>query len=180
MKTTALIFGAIFFQILQAQEFLTPYEKSAHKATATYAECREWYRMVQRNYPEICSFDSIGTGDEGFPIYTFRMYTGQNLAPLRILIMNNIHPGEPEGTDASMLMVKDIIKDSKKTREILKNIDLNIICQYNVDGTVNQSCCTRANQNGPELLGFRGNAKNLDLNRDFIKCDSKNARAFVK
>jgi hypothetical protein len=94
--------------------------------------------------------------------------------------MNNIHPGEPEGTDASMLLVKDIIKDPKKTREILKNIDLNIICQYNVDGTVNQSCCARANQNGPDILGFRGNAKNLDLNRDFIKCDSKNARAFVR
>lgn len=175
----------LFFLILGlplgvfSQDHLTPYEKSAETATATYFECRDWYRSLQKSYPDITYFDSIGYSDGGLPVYVFRLYTNENPFAVRVLINNNIHPGEPEGTDASMLMVRDFLKDQKKWKQVLKNIDLHIICQYNVDGTLNQSCCTRANQNGPELLGFRGNAKNLDLNRDFIKCDSRNARAFV-
>jgi len=51
---------------------------------------------------------------------------------------------------------------------------------YNVGGAMNRGCCSRANQNGPEMYGFRGNARNLDLNRDFIKADSKNVRSFYK
>jgi len=44
---------------------------------------------------------------------------------------------------------------------------------------LNRGCCSRANQNGPEAYGFRGNARNLDLNRDFIKMDSENAKLFA-
>jgi hypothetical protein len=54
-----------------------------------------------------------------------------------------------------------------------------IIPLYNVGGSLNRSCCARANQNGPEEQGFRGNGQNLDLNRDFIKCDSRNAKVFT-
>ena len=53
-----------------------------------------------------------------------------------------------------------------------------IIPVYNVGGALNRGSYSRANQNGPEAYGFRGNARNLDLNRDFIKCDSRNARSF--
>jgi hypothetical protein len=53
-----------------------------------------------------------------------------------------------------------------------------VIPVYNVDGCLNRNSFTRANQNGPESYGFRGNARNYDLNRDFVKCDSRNARTF--
>ena len=55
-----------------------------------------------------------------------------------------------------------------------------IIPQYNVGGASRRNCCTRANQDGPEAYGFRGNAQNLDLNRDFVKMDSRNAFTFVE
>ena len=58
--------------------------------------------------------------------------------------------------------------------------DLGIIPQYNVGGASRRNCCTRANQDGPEAYGFRGNAQNLDLNRDFVKMDSRNAFTFVE
>jgi hypothetical protein len=45
---------------------------------------------------------------------------------------------------------------------------------------MNRSSTSRANQNGPEEYGFRGNARNFDLNRDFIKMDSKNAFTFAR
>src|SRR5690606_21518973 len=50
----------------------------------------------------------------------------------------------------------------------------------NVGGALNRNSYTRANQNGPESYGFRGNARNFDLNRDFIKADTKNTRSFYE
>jgi hypothetical protein len=62
---------------------------------------------------------------------------------------------------------------------VLPYLQLHVVCQYNVDGTLNRNATSRANQNGPVEYGFRGNAQNLDLNRDFIKLDSRNARSMV-
>ena len=104
--------------------------------------------------------------------------------PLTLLINNNIHPGEPEGTDASMLLLRDMVffPDQYYNPYLIKPLDLRItvICQYNVDGTANRGRPSRANQVGPDAYGFRGNARNLDLNRDFIKLDSRNAEALVR
>ena len=51
---------------------------------------------------------------------------------------------------------------------------------YNIGGALNRGSYSRANQEGPESYGFRGNVRNYDLNRDFIKCDTKNAQSFNK
>lgn len=168
------------FHFVSADLFKTPYEISNKKRTATYAECVSWYRAINSKYPECTYFDSIGLSDAGVNIYVFRIFRSDNNPKLKVLINNNIHPGEPEGTDASMLLVRELLLNKNKYESIFRNIDLHVICQYNVDGTLNQSCCTRANQDGPENQGFRGNARNLDLNRDFVKMDSRNANAFVK
>lgn len=160
-------------------EFLTPYELSGKRRTATYNQCLEWYRTMQKTFPNLCSVDSIGLSDGGSPIFVFRISNNSHSQKIKVLINNNIHPGEPEGTDASMLLARELLIE-KEGEAIRDKIDLHIICQYNVDGSQTQSCCTRANQNGPENQGFRGNARNLDLNRDFIKNDSRNARAFAQ
>ncbi|HQX97783.1 MAG TPA: M14 family metallopeptidase, partial [Chitinophagaceae bacterium] len=94
-----------------------------------------------------------------------------------ILINNGIHPGEPDGIDASMLLVRDIVQNKYK---IPDNIVLAFIPVYNIGGCLNRSANYRVDQDGPEEFGFRGNSQNLDLNRDFIKCDSKDARAFIE
>ncbi|MDQ6890221.1 MAG: M14 family metallopeptidase, partial [Bacteroidota bacterium] len=94
-----------------------------------------------------------------------------------ILINNGIHPGEPDGIDASMMLARDI---ALKTIRLPANVVLGIIPVYNIGGALNRNSFSRVNQNGPESYGFRGNAQNLDLNRDFIKCDSKNARSFTE
>ena len=89
----------------------------------------------------------------------------------------SIHPGEPDGIDASMLLARDIVINKYK---IPDNIVLAIIPIYNIGGCLNRSANYRVDQNGPEEFGFRGNSQNLDLNRDFIKCDSKDARVFTE
>ena len=59
-----------------------------------------------------------------------------------------------------------------------KNIKIAAVESYNISGMLRRGKYSRANQNGPEEYGFRGNARNLDLNRDFIKTDSENAKSF--
>ncbi|MEO6832403.1 MAG: hypothetical protein ABI169_09375, partial [Chitinophagaceae bacterium] len=90
-------------------------------------------------------------------------------------INNGIHPGEPDGIDASMMLLRDL---AEGLYSIPKNIRLVVIPIYNIGGALNRNNSTRVNQNGPLEYGFRGNSKNLDLNRDFIKNDSRNARIF--
>jgi hypothetical protein len=90
--------------------------------------------------------------------------------------MNAIHAGEPDGVDACIKLTNELLANLSK----LKNTVVCIIPMYNVDGVLDRGTSSRANQNGPQEYGFRGNAKNLDLNRDFIKCDSKNAMVFSK
>jgi hypothetical protein len=126
-----------------------------------------------------------GSTDAGYPLNLILISTDKKFDPTEwhkqhkvvILINNGIHPGEPDGIDASMMLVRDIVEN----KIILPgNVALGIIPVYNIGGALNRNSFSRANQNGPESYGFRGNAQNLDLNRDFIKSDSKNARSFAE
>lgn len=90
-----------------------------------------------------------------------------------LLINNGIHAGESCGIDAALQYARDILK-----KDIPNNLLIAIIPAYNVGGVLNRNCCSRANQDGPEEHGFRGNARNLDLNRDFIKADALNTFSF--
>src|SRR5690606_37042971 len=96
-----------------------------------------------------------------------------------LFINNGIHPGEPCGIDAPIKLAEELLSD-KNAKKLLKEVVVCIIPFYNVGGGLNRSCCSRANQNGPLEYGFRGNAQNRDLNRDFIKADTRNTRAFIK
>jgi hypothetical protein len=126
-----------------------------------------------------------GQTDSGRPLHLFVLSSDGNFDPRQIrkqarsvvLINNGIHPGEPDGIDASVRLAQNYL--SGKIR-LPANTVIAIIPVLNIDGSLNQGCCTRANQNGPINQGFRGNARNLDLNRDFIKCDSENALSFTR
>ncbi|MEP2240218.1 MAG: M14 family metallopeptidase, partial [Maribacter sp.] len=94
-----------------------------------------------------------------------------------LLINNGIHPGESDGIDATMLLFRDLASNDIETP---KETIIATIPIYNVGGALNRNSTSRANQNGPLEYGFRGNAKNYDLNRDFIKSDTKNAETFAE
>lgn len=186
LSRLVLFLGVVFvsFFLKGQNNFETPYEHSGKKQTATYDECVAWYKKLNLAFKENTTLDTLGIGDAGKPIYVFVIKgtdidaKGSALSKVKLLINNNIHPGEPEGTDASMLFARELLTQLY-WRNFLRNLEIHIICQYNVDGTLARTCCSRANQNGPEEYGFRANARNLDLNRDFVKCDSRNAKAFV-
>jgi hypothetical protein len=126
-----------------------------------------------------------GMTDAGKPLHLFIINNSKIFNPDElhkkneciILVNNGIHPGEPDGINASLEFTSDILSGRIK---LPTHVTLAIIPVYNIDGALNRGCCSRANQNGPEEYGFRGNAQNLDLNRDFIKADASNTRSFTK
>lgn len=151
--------------------------------TPTYPKLVQFYDSLAKK-GEIELYN-MGKSDYGLPIYlcvlngendsikTFKKFAEQT----NILINSGIHPGEPDGINACGKLTLDYIKGDFK---IDKNLTFSFILCYNVDGMMNRNSNSRANQNGPEEYGFRGNSQNLDLNRDFIKMDSENAFTFVK
>ena len=149
--------------------------------TYTYEQAIAEYQNLAQKFPKYSSFQNFGSSDYGLPISLFLInktgkFTPRELQNKAVFLINNaIHPGEPEGVDASIKLVKELLLDTSK---IPNDVILAIIPLYNIGGANNRNCCSRTNQNGPEEYGFRGNAKNLDLNRDFIKADSKNTLAF--
>jgi hypothetical protein len=167
---------------LLAQDFTTRYELTQGKETATYEECIDYYKKLDKRYPQI-SMLTIGNTDSGFPlnlvIYSSDGdfdFTSLHQKNKRIILINNgIHPGEPDGIDASMLLLRDLAQGKKK---LPANIVLAVVPIYNIGGALNRSKDFRVDQNGPDAFGSRGNARNLDLNRDFIKTDSRNSFTF--
>ncbi|MBT8186447.1 MAG: M14 family metallopeptidase [Croceitalea sp.] len=161
--------------------FKTVFETSNGQQTATYEEVIEFYLKLAKNTPEI-NVQTIGETDSGKPLHlvTYNadgIFNFQKLGAdkLVVLINNGIHPGESDGIDATMLLFRDLASNFLKGP---KNIVVVTIPVYNVGGMLDRNSWTRANQNGPKAYGFRGNSQNYDLNRDFIKSDTKNASTF--
>ncbi len=180
------ILTALNLQALaQSGDWLTPFEKN-EQTTTTYGEAISFYKKLAGAYSWL-QLSEWGMTDAGFPLHTAVLSQSGVFDPVelrrqnkRILLINNaIHPGEPEGVDATMMLFRDLLQ-KPELQPFLENVVVIAIPFYNIGGGLNRGCCSRANQNGPEQYGFRGNAKNLDLNRDFIKCDSKNAQTFTK
>ena len=175
------VFFVSILQIVTAQQ--SPFEKTVGRESATYFEAIDWYKELGKQSP-IIKVTTAGSTDAGYPLNLVLVSKDKNFDIAQwhlkhkvvILINNGIHPGEPDGIDASMLLVRDII-NQKIT--LPNNVVLAIIPVYNIGGCLNRGALSRVNQNGPLQYGFRGNSQNLDLNRDFTKCDSKEARSFT-
>ena len=161
---------------------LTPFEKGNKNESATYDEIINWYQMLDAK-SNLISVSAKGTTDAEKPLHLVLISSDKTFNPkswhlnnkIIILINNGIHAGETDGIDASMMLTRDIANYKIKLPD---NVCLAIIPIYNIGGCLNRNSTTRVNQNGPKEYGFRGNSQNLDLNRDFTKCDSKEAKSF--
>ena len=164
----------------------TPHEKGDGWTSADYDSGMTFYRALADASPMI-RLNTVGPSDSGPPLHLVLVSIDEDFEPISvrrkgraILLVNNaIHPGETDGVDASMAFVRDLIANVDHYREFLENVMIAVIPYYNIGGALNRNSVSRVNQNGPREYGFRGNARNYDLNRDFIKCDTLNARSFV-
>jgi len=160
--------------------------KYAQNETVTWQEAIDMYSYLDGIHEEAKLLE-IGISDAGRPLHLFvisrdKLFTAEEVHQTgkTILFINNgIHPGEACGVDASLKLASDLLSGMDSYAQYLENTVLCIVPLFNVGGALNRSPYHRANQNGPIEQGFRGNARNLDLNRDFIKLDSKNTRSLV-
>lgn len=164
--------------------WITPTELSDFKTTPSYEETMAWLNKLcgatktmkmisigkSANYRDInMVIASTDTFDKG--------ELNVSLKPL-LLVQACIHAGEVDGKDAGMMLLRDIAFGSKKN--LLENCNILFIPILNVDGHERISAYNRVNQRGPENMGWRTNARNLNLNRDYSKLDSEELRAVVK
>jgi len=165
----------------------TKAEETDYRKTSTYAEAIAYSRRLAAQSSGLISYSTYGTSGEGrvMPLLVaakgsaFSRTAATRQSKVVVLIQAGIHAGEIDGKDAGFALLRDIAI----TRTRLGLLDNAVIVFqpiYNVDGHENRSEYTRINQNGPDETGYRANATNLNLNRDYMKADAPETRAFLK
>ena len=165
--------------------WITPSEKSGFVTTPGYDETMNWIKKLADASP-LLSMISIGKSVEGRDIYMIIASAESNSTsaalkksgkPL-LLAQAGIHSGEIDGKDAGMMLLRDIAFGNKK--DLLNNVNFLFIPILSVDGHERSSAYNRPNQRGPQNQGWRTNAQNLNLNRDYTKLDTREVRAVVQ
>lgn len=159
--------------------WITSAEKAAFETTPTYAETRAWIDKLDAA-SDLISVESFGRSAQGRDLYYVRGsksgMTADGAKPV-VLVQAGIHSGEIDGKDAGLMLLRDIAFGGKSG--LLDKVDLIFVPIFNVDGHERASPYNRPNQRGPQNMGWRTTAQNLNLNRDYAKMDTPEMQAMV-
>lgn len=158
--------------------WVTPFEADAgHDFSPTYADTRAWFDRLDAA-SDLIRIEQFGVSPEGRPIYAvIASKDGATFDPSKpvLLAQAGIHPGEIDGKDAGMMLLRDIAFYGKS--DLLDRVNLILIPILSVDGHERASAYSRPNQRGPRIQGWRNTATNQNLNRDYLKLDQPEMRA---
>ena len=168
------------------KEFITDCEKSEFVKTPKFAETKAYFQKLEEASPMVHN-TTFGTSPLGRELSLVIVDKDGLTTPeairakgrVIILIESCIHAGEPDGKDASMIFLRDMII-GKKNIDLLDDVSFLFVPVFNVDGHENFTALNRINQNGPEELGTRNTSQQLNLNRDFLKGDAPEMKAWLK
>ncbi|MGH9603525.1 MAG: M14 family metallopeptidase [Terriglobales bacterium] len=169
------------------ENWLTPAEKSNYRTTPRYAETIEYVRRVAGFSPRQVKVEIFGRSGEGRALEAvivsrdgiFDPGLLHRTARPIVLIQNAIHAGEMDGKDASLALLRDIVVTRTQAALIERAVVI-FIPIYNADGHERFGPYNRINQKGPDEMGWRTTARNLNLNRDYVKADTVETRAFLR
>ena len=172
--------------IAWAADWTTPYERSGGKVTPRYAETIEYCRKLAAASPWL-QYETFGTSPRGrdLPLVIANRHGRFTPEAVRetdgvvVLVQAGIHAGEICGKDAGLMLLRDLTVTGERS-ELLDNVTLLFVPIFNVDGHERFGPYNRINQNGPEQMGWRVTAQNLNLNRDYLKADTPEMRAWLK
>lgn len=161
-----------------ADDWLTYYEKSNYTRTPRYKETINYCQKLA-NASSMIHYTTFGKSPQGRDLPLLIVDKNGNFTPETVretdnvvfFIQAGIHSGEIDGKDAGLMLIRDIVI-KKKLQSLLDHVTLLFCPIFNVDGHERFSPYSRINQNGPEEMGWRTTAQNLNLNRDFLKADA--------
>ena len=165
--------------------WLTDFEKSGGLRTPRYEATIAYCKKLAAASPQLL-FTHFGTSPQGRPLPLLVADRQGNFTPERVresdnlvvLVQACIHAGESCGKDAGLRLVRDLTVTGQYT-DLLAGVTLLFIPIFNVDGHERFGPHNRINQNGPEEMGWRTTAQNLNLNRDFLKADAPEMQAWL-
>jgi hypothetical protein len=169
-----------------ADDWRTPAEVSDYRTTPDLAETLTYLRRLAAAHPERLKLETFGRTGEGRELAVAIASRDGVFDPAAVhasgrvvlLVQNAIHAGEMDGKDACLALLRDLLTTADGAR-LLERVVLVVLPVYNADGHERRSKYNRLNQLGPEEMGWRANATNLNLNRDYMKADAPETRAFL-
>lgn len=169
-----------------ADDFRTVAEQSDFRLTSSYDETADFYKRLEAASPlaRLIVFGQTAQERDMHCLIVskdkaFTPEAAEKTGKAMILIQSGIHAGEIDGKDASMILLREILI-TKERAVLLDSVIILMIPIFNIDGHENNSRYTRPNQYGPDNAGFRVTAQRYNLNRDYLKMDSPEMRAWVK
>ncbi|WIG95007.1 M14 family metallopeptidase [Myxococcus sp. SDU36] len=162
-------------------------EQSGWKRTGRYPEVEALCRAFPKAFPGKVRCDTLGTTPEGRPLLALVASADGTLTPAAaarkqrpvVFFQGGIHSGEIDGKDAGFWLLRDLLA-GKEQPGVLKRVTAVFVPVFNVDGHERFGPNHRPNQNGPEEMGWRATAQNLNLNRDYAKAEAPEMVALLK
>lgn len=178
---------AAFAPFAHAADWTTPAEAAHFRTTPDYADTVAYLRKLADAAPGKLKLETFGTSPQGRPMTvvvasgdgTFTPEAARQAGKPVVLLQAGIHPGEIEGKDAGLMLLRDYAV-AGKLPHLLDKAVLVFVPVFSVDGHENSSPYHRINQNGPDSMGFRGQSQYLNLNRDYVKADAPEMRDWLK
>jgi len=169
-----------------ADDWATPAEASGFTRTPRYAETMAYFERLDAASPQVVTAD-FGTTPQGRAMKAVIVSADGVATPEAahatgkpvVFIQAAIHPGENEGKDVLMALVRDLTVSGKHA-DLVDEAVLVLVPIFNIDGHERFSPFNRINQNGPEAMGWRATAQNLNLNRDYAKLDAPEMQAWMR
>jgi murein tripeptide amidase MpaA len=153
----------------------------AHDFSPDYTDTRAWFERLD-SASDLIRLESFGASPEGRDIYALvasKDFLGDGAAfdPAKpvLMVQAGIHPGEIDGKDAGMMLLRDIAFYGR--HDLLDRVNLILIPILSVDGHERSGPYSRPNQRGPRIQGWRNTGTNQNLNRDYLKLDQAEMRA---
>src|SRR6201996_7334725 len=188
MRALRLLLFALLSPCLLAQpnDWATPAEQSNYRTTPDYAATMAYLRRIAQAKPQQVRIEPFGKTGEGRELDIViaskdGVFDPDQLHAAKrpiVLVQNAIHAGEVDGKDSCLALLRDMVINGKDSA-LLDRAVFVFIPMYNADGHERRSPYNRINQNGPEEIGWRGNGTNINLNRDYMKADAPETRAFM-
>ncbi len=169
-----------------AGDWATPAEQTGYRTTPDYGSTMAYLRRVAAAAPGQVRIEPFGKSGEGRELDIVIASKDGIFDPAQLhaahrpilLVQNSIHAGEMDGKDSCLALLRDMVITKSQTA-LLDRAVFVFIPIYNADGHERRSPYNRINQNGPEEMGWRANATNLNLNRDYMKADAPETRALL-